>query len=51
MRSHTVREGDSLPLLAFEYLGDATRWREIALASGIDDPLRLERGRRLEIPG
>jgi hypothetical protein len=51
VRSHTVREGDSLPLLAFEYLGDATRWREIALASGIDDPLRLERGRRLEIPG
>jgi hypothetical protein len=51
VRSHTVREGDSLPLLAFEYLGDATRWREIALASGIDDPLRLERGRKLEIPG
>jgi hypothetical protein len=51
VRSHTVRDGDSLPLLAFEYLGDATRWREIALASGIDDPLRLERGRRLEIPG
>jgi Contractile injection system tube protein/LysM domain len=51
VRSHTVREGDSLPLLAFEYLGDPTRWREIAVASGIDDPLRLERGRRLEIPG
>jgi hypothetical protein len=51
VRSHTVREGDSLPLLAFQYLGDATRWREIALASGVDDPLRLERGRRLEIPG
>jgi hypothetical protein len=50
-RSHTVRDGDSLPLLAFEYLGDATRWREIAVASGIDDPLRLERGRKLEIPG
>lgn len=51
VRSHTVREGDSLPLLAFTYLGDATRWREIAVASGIEDPLRLERGRRLEIPG
>ena len=51
VRSHTVREGDSLPLLAFRYLGDATRWREIAKASGIEDPLRLERGRRLEIPG
>jgi hypothetical protein len=51
VRSHTIRDGDSLPLLAFEYLGDATRWREIALASGIDDPLRLERGRTLEIPG
>jgi Contractile injection system tube protein/LysM domain len=51
VRSHTVRDGDSLPLLAFEYLGDATRWPEIAVASGIDDPLRLERGRTLEIPG
>jgi hypothetical protein len=51
VRSHTVRDGDSLPLLAFRYLGDATRWREIAVASGIEDPLRLERGRRLEIPG
>ena len=51
VRSHTVRDGDSLPLLAFEYLGDPTRWREIAVASGIDDPLRLERGRTLEIPG
>jgi hypothetical protein len=51
VRSHIIREGDSLPLLAFEYLGDAARWREIALASGIDDPLRLESGRRLEIPG
>ncbi len=51
VRSHTVRDGDSLPLLAFEYLGDPTRWREIAVASDIDDPLRLERGRTLEIPG
>jgi hypothetical protein len=51
VRSHIIRDGDSLPLLAYAYLGDATRWREIALASGIDDPLRLERGRRLEIPG
>jgi hypothetical protein len=51
VRSHVVRDGDSLPLLAYQYLGDATRWREIAIASDIDDPLRLERGRRLEIPG
>ena len=51
VRAHTVREGDSLPLIAFQYLGDATRWREIAIASGIDDPMHLERGRKLEIPG
>jgi hypothetical protein len=50
VRAHTVRDGDSLPLLAFQYLGDATRWREIAVASGVDDPMHLERGRRLEIP-
>jgi nucleoid-associated protein YgaU len=48
--SHVVREGDSLPGIAYAAYGDPTRWRTIALANGIDDPLRLRRGEPLAIP-
>ncbi len=51
VRSHVVREGDSLPSIAFAQLGDPTRWRDIAEANGIDDPLRLRAGQTLTIPG
>src|SRR3954451_21959180 len=47
---HTVRDGDSLPSIAFKNYGDATLWRPIAEANGIDDPLRLRRGTPLTIP-
>jgi hypothetical protein len=50
MRVHRVRDGDSLPSIAYEAYGDATRWRAIAEASGIDDPLSLRRGTELTIP-
>jgi hypothetical protein len=50
IRTHVVGDGDSLPLLAFEHYGDATRWRRIAEHNGIDDPLRLPRGGTLSIP-
>lgn len=46
----TVKAGDSLPSLAHEAYGDATRWRLIAEANGVDDPLRLRRGSALAIP-
>jgi Contractile injection system tube protein/LysM domain len=48
--SHTVRDGDSLASIAFEHYRDPTRWRPIAEANGIDDPLRLKRGTTLSIP-
>ncbi len=51
VRSHVVREGDSLPSIAYAQLGDPTRWRDIAEANGIDDPLRLRAGQTLSIPG
>ncbi len=51
LSSHTVRDGDSLQSIAFAVYGDATRWRTIAEANGIDDPLRLRRGAVLSIPG
>jgi len=50
LRAHTVRDGDSLPSIAYDAYGDATRWRAIAEANGIDNPLRLRRGRELTIP-
>jgi len=50
LRAHTVRDGDSLPSIAYDAYGDATRWRAIAEANGIDNPLRLRRGSELTIP-
>lgn len=50
LRAHTVRDGDSLPSIAYDAYGDATRWRVIAEANGIDDPMRIRRGTALTIP-
>ena len=50
LRAHTVRDGDSLPSIAYDAYGDATQWRAIAEANGIDNPLRLRRGSELTIP-
>lgn len=49
-RGHQVVAGDSLPLLAWREYGDATAWRVIAEANGIDDPMRLRPGTELLIP-
>jgi len=48
--AHVVRGGDSLASIAYKFYGDATRWRRIAEANGIDDPLLLRSGRTLNIP-
>jgi Contractile injection system tube protein/LysM domain len=50
LRVHRVRDGDSLTSIAYDAYGDPTRWRTIAEANGIDDPMRLRRGRELNIP-
>lgn len=50
-RVHRVRDGDSLPSIAYAAYGDPTRWRLIAEANDIDDPLALRRGAELTIPG
>jgi phage tail protein X len=47
---HTVQDGDTLPSIAYRAYGDATSWRTIAEANGIDDPLRLRRGTALALP-
>ena len=50
LRAHTVRDGDSLPSIAYRAYGDPTRWRAIGEANGIDNPLQLRRGSALTIP-
>jgi nucleoid-associated protein YgaU len=48
--SHTVRDGDSLASIAFAHYRDPTRWRAIAEANGIDNPLHVRRGTPLVVP-
>mgnify|MGYP000141496122 CR=1 FL=1 len=50
MRTHIVRAGERLDLIAYKVYEDATRWRAIAQANGIVNPLRLREGQLLIIP-
>jgi hypothetical protein len=50
MGVHTVKDGDSLQSIAYKAYGDATRWRSVAEANGIDNPFRLQRGTSLTLP-
>jgi len=47
---HNITAKDTLVGLAAEYLGDPARWREIADANRLTDPLRLPPGQPLVIP-
>ena len=47
---HTVKDGDTLPSISYRAYGDATRWRLIAEANGVDNPLHLRRGSSLSLP-
>ena len=49
-KSWRFRDGDRLDRVGFDAFGDPAYWRAIALANGIEDPLRIEAGRLLEIP-
>lgn len=49
-RSHVLRNGESLALVAWQYLRDARDWRHLAEANGLDDPRRLVPGRTLTVP-
>ena len=50
LSTHVVRDGDSLPSIAYAAYGNATAWRTIAEANALDDPLQLRRGEILTIP-
>ena len=47
---HVVHDGDSLQSVAHRTYGDPGRWRLIAEANGIDNPLHLRRGMSLNLP-
>lgn len=47
---YTVKEGDTLGGIAEQYYGEPARFTDIAQASGIDDPNRIEVGQQLTIP-
>ncbi|MGH3804462.1 MAG: LysM peptidoglycan-binding domain-containing protein, partial [Pseudonocardiaceae bacterium] len=49
-RVHRVVAGDTLQSLAWREYGEATHWRAIAEANGIDDPARLRTGTELVVP-
>lgn len=45
-----IRRGETLQSIAAEEYDDPGEWRRIADANGIDDPFRLEPGRRILLP-
>ena len=49
-RVHRVQPGETLDRISARYYGDSTRWRAIAGANGISDPLALRPGVLLTIP-
>ena len=49
-RSHRVVAGDSLHSVATAEYGDPRRWRDLAIANGVDDPLVLPPGTLLLLP-
>lgn len=50
-RVHRVQPGETLDRISARHLGDPTKWRAIAAANGIEDPLDLRPGSLLAIPG
>jgi nucleoid-associated protein YgaU len=46
----TVRRGQTLASIAAQEYADASRWRDIAAANGIDDPLALAPGSMILLP-
>ena len=45
-----MQPGETLDRIAAKYYGDSTRWRMLADANGIADPLALRPGALLSIP-
>jgi hypothetical protein len=50
LTTYVVKRGDTLSAIAATMYRDASQWRLIAAANGIDDPRHLAIGKRLSIP-
>lgn len=48
--TYTVERGDTLYVIAQQYYGDGSRWKEIADANNISDPRKIQPGDELTIP-
>ncbi|AZI58007.1 LysM domain-containing protein [Nakamurella antarctica] len=49
-RVHRVKPGETLDRISAQYYGDSTKWRQIATANTISDPLAIRVGSLLSIP-
>jgi nucleoid-associated protein YgaU len=49
-RAHEVGAGEDIALIAHHHYNDTTRWREIAEANYLDDPLRIHPPAMLIVP-
>lgn len=49
-RVHRVQPGETLDRISARYYGDATRWRMLASANLVEDPLALRPGSLIDIP-
>ena len=49
-RTHRIQPGETLDRISARYYGDATRWRLLASANGLEDPLALRPGTVIDIP-
>jgi nucleoid-associated protein YgaU len=49
-RVHVVRQGETLPQIAYAAYGDPSRWRLIADHNNVLNPRRLIPGMQLELP-
>ncbi|MEQ8279482.1 MAG: peptidoglycan-binding protein [Deltaproteobacteria bacterium] len=48
--AHVVGAGERLSSISHRYYGRTSKWREVAIENGIDDPRRLEVGAVLRVP-
>lgn len=49
-KTRTLVAGDSLPSIAFQEYKDPNKWRALAEANGIDDPMRVKMGTVIAVP-
>lgn len=49
-RVHRVQPGETLDRISARYYGDATKWRALAVANGLEDPLAIRPGAVLTVP-